>query len=328
MGGEDCTGHSGTSLPVGHPGKAGTTVGAEKHQVSLATAKKGSHPIPSHPIPSHPIPSHPIPSHPIPHLISSHLTPSHASDTTSTRSEHTQRGDETRRQLPRGHRQSRRSRAKCQGVPSARASQVPRRQAEGRTRKAGQARRARAASTHNETTRRTGRFHGSTVATITCQVPRRAKCQGEPSAKAPGRSATTTRRNTQAPATDPLARQERTTTHRGQDARAKCQEEQSSKKQCSWRTFMWAMPCGWEICAPCTDRTRAGRAARRCISHGRACAWSRARWSEGAGVAAREAHHTFLPRCGILRRSMHMLMEATTAARKRLSNGLVRRVSR
>ena len=284
---------------MGHPGKAGTTVGVEKHQVSSATAKKGSHPIPSHPIPSHPIPSHPIPSHPIPHLISSHLTPSHASDTTSTRSEHTQRGDETRRQLPRGHRQSRRSRAKCQGVPSARASQVPRRQAEGRTRKAGQARRARAASTHNETTRRTGRFHGSTVATITCQVPRRAKCQGEPSAKAPGRSATTTRRNTQAPATDPLARQERTTTHRGQDARAKCQEEQSSKKQCSWRTFMWAMPCGWEICAPCTDRTRAGRAARRCISHGRACAWSRARWSEGAGVAAREAHHTFLPRCGI-----------------------------
>ena len=245
---------------MGHPGKAGTTVGVEKHQVSSATAKKGSHPIPSHPIPSHPIPSHPIP-----HLISSHLTPSHASDTTSTRSEHTQRGDDTRRQLPRGHRQSRRSRAKCQGVPSARASQVPRRQAEGRTRKAGQARRARAASTHNETTRRTGRFHGSTVATITCQVPRRAKCQGEPSAKAPGRSATTTRRNTQAPATDQLARQERTTTHRGQDARAKCQEEQSSKKQCSWRTLMWAMPCGWEICAPCTDRTRAGRAARRCI---------------------------------------------------------------
>ena len=306
---------------MGHPGKAGTTVGVEKHQVSSATAKKGSHPIPSHPIPSHPFlsrtSSHPTSPHPTLRTQRARAASTHNEETRRAGSFH---GSTDSRD---GH------------VPSAKACQVPGRakcqgarpkDARGKQDKHGEhAQRAHTTRRRDAQADSTG---AQTVATITCQVPRRAKCQGEPSAKAPGRSATTTRRNTQAPATDPLARQERTTTHRGQDARAKCQEEQSSKKQCSWRTFMWAMPCGWEICAPCTDRTRAGRAARRCISHGRACAWSRARWSEGAGVAAREAHHTFLPRCGILRRSMHMLMEATTAARKRLSNGLVRRVSR
>ena len=108
---------------MGHPGKAGTTVGVEKHQVSSATAKKGSHPIPSHPIPSHPIPSYPAP-----HLIPPHPIPRFGHN------EHAQRAHTTRR------------------------------------------RDAQAASTGAQT-----------VATVTCQVPRRAKCQGEPSAKAPGR---------------------------------------------------------------------------------------------------------------------------------------------
>ena len=121
-------------------------------------------------------------------------------------------------------------------VPSARSSQVPGRpdpktdasDTQEQKDKHGEHRRARAASTHDEKTRRAGIIHGSTITTNTCQVPRRAKCQGVPSAKAPGRSAaTTTKRITQAPATDPgLARHERAKT------RTKAKTHVPSAKAC------------------------------------------------------------------------------------------------
>ena len=159
---------------MGHPGKAGTTVGVEKHQVSSATAKKGSHPIPSHPIPSHPIPSHPILSR-----TSSHPTSPH---------------------------------------PTLRTQ------------------RARAASTHNEETRRAGSFHGGTdsrdghvPSAKACQVPGRAKCQGARPKDARGkqdkhgehaqRAHTTRRRDAQADSTEA----------RSQRSRAKCQGVPSAK---------------------------------------------------------------------------------------------------
>jgi hypothetical protein len=79
---------------------------------------------------------------------------------------------------------SRRSRAKCQGVPSARACQVP-----GRAKCQG----ARPISHHDEAqhagtsggpTRTPQTHEDSQQPGHTCQVPRRAKCQGVPSAKA------------------------------------------------------------------------------------------------------------------------------------------------
>ena len=117
------------------------------------------------------------------------------------------------------------------GVPSARSSQVPGRPPRDRrtrrTRAGGQARRARAASSHDEA-RRDARArkhdHDSHVPSAkACQVPRRAKCQG-----AAGRH-DGTQHESNATAADPLARRGRTKIHGGRGARAKCQGVPSAR---------------------------------------------------------------------------------------------------
>jgi hypothetical protein len=85
---------------------------------------------------------------------------------------------------------SRRSRAKCQGVPSARACQVPRRQADQPPRRGATRRHQRRTHSHSTNARglTTARTHVPSAKA--CQVPGRAKCQGvvQEGAKAPPRA--------------------------------------------------------------------------------------------------------------------------------------------
>ena len=287
-----CTGHSGTSLPMGHPGQAGTVltnrrqniltmkVQAKRHEPPPGASGSGrfhaggvekhqnrdiSKQIQQHrrlrPCCSHPIPSHPIPSRPIPRVRHTRRT-----RTANTRSEHTQREDETRRQTPRAH-------GRDGHVPSAKACQVPRRakcqgarptDAQGQQDKHGEnAQRA-------HTTRRRDTQADSTG------VPSRrsrARCQGVPSAKAsqvPRRPTDQPRRdaNTQASATDPLALHGRTrtlTTARTQvpsakacqvPGRAKCQGVVQESAKARVRACKGRLGMGWVWAADAGGRER------------------------------------------------------------------------
>ena len=167
---------------------------------------------------------------------------------------------------------------------------MPRRQTDRRTRTAGQARRERAASTHNEKTRHAGRLHGSTVTTITCQVPRRAKCQGEPSAKAPDRSATTRRKH--AGISDGPTRTPRTheDSHDSQDTSAKCQGVPSARAcqvprrragKCKGPRARVQRPLGNGVGMGCgRGRTRAAVSERSC-----AAAWHRGHLETAVAMA-------------------------------------------
>ena len=80
----------------------------------------------------------------------------------------------------------------------------------------------------DETRRQTPREYAA-VTTNKCQVPRRAKCQGEPSAKAPDRSATTRRKHTGisgGPTRTPRTHED---SHDSPDTCAKCQGVPSAR---------------------------------------------------------------------------------------------------